>query len=198
MDLDPAGTKESTDAELMAGLAAGEDLALSLLMHRWRDRVASFLHKMTGHPDIAADLVQETFVKLYLARNRYRPAGKFSTYLFAIAANLGRNQARWHARHPTVSLDMPRDQAGAVPEPAAAGPSPGETAATEERAREVFQAFRELPPDLREAMSLFIYEDLGYAEIAQIAGCSAKAVETRIYRARQLLKERLKSLLSQG
>ena len=123
MDLDPAGTKESTDAELMAGLAAGEDLALSLLMHRWRDRVASFLHKMTGHPDIAADLVQETFVKLYLARNRYRPAGKFSTYLFAIAANLGRNQARWHARHPTVSLDMPRDQAGAVPEPAAAGPS---------------------------------------------------------------------------
>jgi RNA polymerase sigma-70 factor (ECF subfamily) len=55
----------------------------------------------------------------------------------------------------------------------------------------VHEAFLCLSLELREAMTLFVYEGMGYAEIAVVAGCSTKAVETRIYRARQILKERL-------
>jgi RNA polymerase sigma-70 factor, ECF subfamily len=102
---------EATDTELMTRLAQGDDLALNALMTRWGERVASFLYRMTGNPATAADLAQETFVKLYQARYRYRAAGKFSTYLFAIAANLERNHARWKMRHPTVSIDQPEDPA---------------------------------------------------------------------------------------
>lgn len=184
---------EANDAELMARLAGGDDLSLNALMLRWREKVAAFLYRMTGHPDAAADLAHETFVKLYQARQRYRPTAKFSTYLFGIAANLARNHARWKSRHPAVSLDG--EEGGSVLNDAMdKGPSPEESAISAERLRAVHSAMQSLPADLREAMSLFIDEDMSYAEIAAVAGCTAKAAETRIYRARQLLKESLKDV----
>lgn len=185
---------EATDSELMERLAAGEDLALTALMSRWRERVAAFLYKMTGHAESAADLAQETFVKLYQGRSRYRPEGKFSTYLFAIALNLARNHARWKKRHPTVSLDQAREDGSCVLEAPDTGLTPESAALLTERMKAVQEAFQTLPDDLREAMTLFIYEDMSYAEIALVAGCSAKAAETRIYRARQILKEQLKHI----
>ena len=186
---------DASEPELMSRLARGDDLALNVLMDRWGDRIASFLHKMTGNRDAAVDLAQETFVKLYQARERYRPSGNFSSYLFGIAANLARNHARWVARHPTLSLDATPDDGGAtVPELADPGRNPAQSAQDGEKARAIHQAFLRLPPDLREAMSLFVYEGMGYAEIAAIGQCSPKAVETRIYRARQILKEQLKDL----
>lgn len=180
----------------MKRLAGGDDLALNVLMDRWAGRVTSFLHRMTGHRETAVDLAQETFVKLYEARKRYRPSGNFSTYLFSIAANLSRNHARWKARHPTVSMDAPEDGDTPLPEHEGKGPTPAEAAEEAERARAINHAFALLPDDLRESMSLFIHEGMGYADIAAISGCSTKAVETRIYRARQFLKERLKDLRS--
>lgn len=181
---------EVTDSELMTRLAAGDDLSLNTLMIRWRDRVAAFLYRMTSHSETAADLAQETFVKLYQARKRYRPEGKFSTYLFAIATNLGRNHARWKMRHPSVSLDEESNAAEAID----LSQTPAEAAITAEHMKSVQAAFNSLPPDLREAMVLFIYEDLSYADIAASVNCSVKAAETRIYRARQLLKEQLKEM----
>lgn len=185
---------EPSDFELMARLAKGDDPALNVLMDRWGGRVTSFLFRMTGNRDSAVDLAQETFVKLYQARNRYRPGGNFSTYLFAISGNLARNHARWKRRHPTVSLDAPQEDAGASAQPADPGRTPLEAADAREKTAAVDRAFQTLPEDLREAMALFIYEGMSHAEIASLAGCSTKAVETRIYRARQLLKERLKDL----
>lgn len=188
---------DSSDHDLMVRLAGGEDPALGELMARWGPRVTAFLQRMTGRRDVATDLAQETFVKLYQARGRYRPSGGFSTYLFAIAANLARNHARWSARHPTVSFDAKPDEGGsAVPDLADTRQTPAESARSAERMRAVQAAFRRLSPDLREAMSLFVYEGMGYAEIAAVTQCSPKAVETRIYRARQILKELLGEFIS--
>jgi len=186
---------EPDDSSLMTRLAAGDDLALNALMDRWAPRLTSFLIKMTGNRDVAIDLSQETFVRLYGARTRYRPGGQFSTYLFSIAANLARNHSRWMKRHPTVSIDAEKDEASTwMPETADPQPAPDERAKSSEKYREVCDALLALPHDIREAMSLFAYEGLGYSEIATISRCSPKAVETRIYRARQILKERLKDL----
>lgn len=186
---------ELDDTSLMSHLAAGDDLALNTLMDRWAPRLTSFLMKMTGSRDVATDLSQETFVRLYGARTRYRPDGTFSTYLYSIAANLARNHSRWMKRHPTVSLDTDKDDAFArMPETVDPQPAPDERAKSSEKYREVCQALLALPHDLREAMSLFVYEGLGYSEIATISHCSPKAVETRIYRARQILKEQLRHL----
>ncbi len=172
----------------MQRLAAGDDLALNELMHRWRDKVAAFLFRMTGESGTAIDLAQETFVRLYQHRGSYSPSAAFATYLFRIASNLARNHLRWQRRHPTVSID---DDALFVPETMAPGPSSDTQMENRELLHEIETALASLPPDLRETLLLFTYEDMSYAEISNVVHCSVKAVETRIYRARQLLKKRL-------
>ncbi|HRH97484.1 MAG TPA: sigma-70 family RNA polymerase sigma factor [Prosthecobacter sp.] len=183
------------DADILAmqRLAAGDDLALNEIMHRWRDKVAAFLKRMTGDPDAAVDLAQETFVRLYQSCGSYTPTAAFPTYLFRIAANLARNHQRWRRRHPTVSLE---EEEGAAGETAGDQSSPDAEMQSGERLRAVEAAIAALPPELREALLLFTYEDMSYAEIASTARRSVKTVEMRIYRARQMLKALLKELES--
>lgn len=180
-----------TDAAAMSRLTAGEDMALTELMHRWQDRVASFLLRMTGNHAIAGDLAQETFVRLYQSRMRYQPSASFSSYIFSIAANLARNHHRWSARHPA---DPMHELQNGGKEPASEDSTPDEVLARGETALAVQRAVQDLPPDLRETLVLFTYHDLGYHEIADVVGCSTKAVETRLYRARHILKEALQYL----
>ena len=197
MPAEQVAIPEVSDPDLMVRLIDGDDFALNALMDRWSQRLVAFLYKMTGQRDAALDLAQETFVRLYQARERYRPGGNFSTYLFTIAANLARNHTRWRVRHPTISIHATNDSCRAIlPEIADPNENPKEAAEASEKFSAIHEAFVSLPPDLREAMTLFIYEGLGYAEIATVSQCSAKAVETRIYRARQILKGRLKDLRS--
>lgn len=177
------------DVVLMQRLAGGEDLALNELMARWRERVASFLLRMVGDHATAMDLTQETFVRLYTSRHSYKPSAAFSTYLFHIAANLARSHARWKGRHPT--LPMEDEQGKLIHEPIDPQLSPDDEAALHEKTVLVNQAIAALPADLREALLLFTVEDMSHADIAATLGCSAKAVEVRIYRARQALKEAL-------
>jgi RNA polymerase sigma-70 factor (ECF subfamily) len=184
-------TATDMDAAAMIRMAKGEDLALSELMGRWQDRIATFLLRMTGNHATAQDLAQETFVRLYQSRARYKPSASFPSYLFSIAANLARNHLRWNARHPVESMqDVQNDGI----EPASEDSGPDEVLAQSETARAVQRAVQDLPTDLRETLVMFTYHDLGYHEIAAAVGCSAKAAETRLYRARQILKERLQHL----
>jgi RNA polymerase sigma-70 factor (ECF subfamily) len=185
--IDPDNSTD--DSEVMLRLAAGDDGALDLLMERWKSPLFSFLIRMVNDSTVAADLAQETFVRLYLARERYRPSGKFSTYLFTIASNLARNHFRFVGRHPTVSLDD-------APEfPAAGGRDASQTAAGKEREQEILAAIAALPEDQREAITLSLLDDFPIAEIATIMGCNDKAVENKLYRGRQRLREKLRHLL---
>ena len=168
----------------MQALAAGQDTALHGIMDRWRDKVAAFLYRMCGSQDTALDLAQETFVRVYQARLRYTSGHPFSTWLFAIAANLARNHARWRSRHPEAPLP-PLD---VRPDPSA---DPAVTAAQREQLQAVQSAIAALPVDQREALVLSVYQELPHAEIAAALGCSAKAVEHRIHRARQQLRTAL-------
>lgn len=177
------------DVVLMQRLAGGEDLALNELMSRWRVRVAAFLLRMVGDHATAMDLAQETFVRLYTSRRGYKPVAAFSTYLFHIAANLARSHARWKGRHPTVPLE---DAEGTLAHEAIDPQlSPDDAVALLEKTALVNQAIAALPAELREALLLFTVEDMSHADIARTLGCTAKAIEVRIYRARQALKESL-------
>lgn len=182
-------TSTDDDVALMQRLAEGEDLALNALMSRWRERVAAFLLRMVGNHATAMDLTQETFVRLYTSRHSYKPTAAFSTYLFHIAANLARSHARWKKRHPTVPLED--EQGEIVHEPADPQLSPDDATALHEKTVMVNQAIAALPADLREALLLFTVEDLSHAEIATALRCTPKAVEVRVYRARQMLREML-------
>ena len=181
----------------MEQLIAGRDAALNDLMERHATPVFHFLCRMVGNEDDASDLAQETFVRVFRARASFRTGEKFSTWLFTIAANLARNHFRWRSRHPNVSLeaetgDTEQTLGSTLP---ATDPAPNEQALTAERARAVRAAVGKLPEDLREAIVLCEWEELSIAAAATILEATPKAVESRLYRARQILRERLKQWL---
>ena len=109
-----AGPQEDSDVLAMSRLREGDDLALNDIMDRWQSRLTGYLIRFTGSEAMAVDLAQETFVRVYGNRFRYRPSGAFSTWLFAIASNLARHHIRWQLRHPTISLDAPADTSGSL------------------------------------------------------------------------------------
>jgi RNA polymerase sigma-70 factor (ECF subfamily) len=149
---------------------------------------------MTGNEDDANDLAQETFVRIFKSCRSFRTERKFSTWLFTIAANLARNHHRWRARHPNLSLDAENAETeqslGSTLR--ANNPTPNEAALARERAQAVRAAVGELPEDLREAIVLCEWEERSVAEAAAILESTPKAVESRLYRARGILRERLK------
>jgi RNA polymerase sigma-70 factor (ECF subfamily) len=175
------------DREGMERLASGEDLALNGIMERWKSRLIAYLYRFTGNEVAALDLAEETFVRVYQGRLKFRSGQLFSTWLFGIAANLARNHLRWHRRHPT----LPMEEAGEV----SSGEDPGRSAESNECEKAVRAAIAGLPADLREALILCEYERLSHTEIALIAGCSPKAVERRISRAREILRKELSRYL---
>lgn len=185
------------DCADMERLAAGHDAALNELMERHATPVFHFLCRMLGNEDDANDLAQETFVRVFRARNSFRMNEKFSTWLYTIAANLARNHFRWRSRHPNVSLEAESpgtEQALGATIPGE-NPAPNEQAVAAERAAAVHAAVGRLPEDLREAIVLCEWEERSVAEAAAILETTPKAVESRLYRARQILRERLKSWL---
>jgi RNA polymerase sigma-70 factor (ECF subfamily) len=147
--------------------------------------------------DDAADLAQETFVRVYQNRAKFDPGQKFTTWLYAIASNLVRDRYRWRSRHPQVSLDAENEQteANLKDNLRATEPAPDEQLQTDERAASVRNAVATLPEDLRQPLILAVYEGLPQSEIAEILKCSIKAVEMRIYRARHHLKAALTEML---
>jgi len=191
MDSDPAG------ASLMLRLQAGEDLALNELMTQWQAPLVGFIFRYIGDQSEALDLAQETFVRVYQNRLRYQPKAKFSSWLFTIASNICQNHIRWKNRHPTVTL-TPGDDAhgpsGLADFIAGSERTPADAAEQNDLARCVRESIQRLPHDLKTVVLLFEYEDLGYDEISTVLGCSTKAVETRLYRARKILREQLERL----
>jgi RNA polymerase sigma-70 factor (ECF subfamily) len=190
----PADVRDRADMER---LMAGHDAALNDLMARHATPVFQFLRRMVGNEDDANDLAQETFVRVFRARTSFRINERFSTWLYTIAANLARNHFRSRARHPNVSLETETGDAeqtlgSTLP---ANAPAPSEQALAAERAAAVRAAVSKLPGDLREAIVLCEWEERSLAEAAAILETTPKAVESRLYRARGILRERLKSWL---
>jgi RNA polymerase sigma factor (sigma-70 family) len=188
---------DANDRTDMERLIAGHDAALNELMERHATPMFHFLCRMVGNEDDANDLAQETFVRVFRARASFRTNEKFSTWLYTIAANLARNHFRWRARHPNVSLETEIGEAeqtlgSALP---ANDPAPSEQVLAAERAKAVRIAVGKLPEDLREAIVLCEWEERSAAEAATILETTPKAVESRLYRARQILRERLKQWL---
>jgi len=190
-----AATDEQ-DREDMARLVAGKDGALDSLMERHAERLYNYLLRILQNETEAGDLAEESFVRVYEHRVRFNPRHKFSTWLYTIATNLTRDLRRSRARHPHVSLDNPigetaHDFTEVLPD---SGLTPRQTLEARERAHAVRQAVAALPEDLRLPLVLSEYEQKSQAEIAEVLDCSPKAVEMRIYRARNQLRERLQAL----
>lgn len=190
MEVSDSGEDDSI--ELMLRLKQGDDLALNRLMDRWQNPLVAFILRYTGNEHDALDLAQETFVRIYETRSRYQPKASFSAYLFMIASNLCRNLARWRGRHPAVSLDAAAaDSADLEKKLPIHIDTPADSAERHDLACAVREHVQALPHDLKTAILLFEFQDLTHEEIATTLGCTSKAVETRLYRARKILRDGL-------
>jgi RNA polymerase sigma-70 factor (ECF subfamily) len=181
------------DAGLMVRVREDDQAALATLMARWELPLKSFIARIVLNASEAEELAQETFVAVWQNRARFRPGADFKPWLFTIALNFARKRLRWWRRRPSISLDewMQADSLESIAKTApAAGATRLESA---EVAAAVRDAIAALPPDLREAIVLFEYENLSHAEIADIVGATPKAIETRIYRAKEKLRATLKA-----
>jgi RNA polymerase sigma-70 factor, ECF subfamily len=183
---------DDEDKRTMERLRLGDDLALNDLMARWKEPLVTYSLRYTGNLADAKEIAQETFVKVYQSRHRYRPTeAALSTWLFQIATNLCRMRHRWKRRHPEVLDADASTGATEKAEWASSAAPPDDNTDRRILAEDLGRAIRSLAHDLRVTFLLSQIEERSHREIAAIQNCTEKAVERRLARA----KEQLRSIL---
>jgi len=189
--------QEDPDLALVQDLQAGKDRALNSLMDRHREGLFRFVLRQVHNEADALELTMETFVRAYFNIGKFRPAARFATWLYRIALNLCRDYLRSRAYQyslQTTSFDAPAEEGGDPSLLVASGRRPDQRADRREELIALEKAISELPEDLRNAFVLSTLEDRQQAKTAELLGISQKAVETRVYRARKLLLEKMSKM----
>ena len=194
------------DVRLMLRVKQDDVNAFTDLMRKYQPRLIRLMHTLGPRHDMAEDLMQETFMRVYRARKSYVPGAKFSTWLFTIAGNVARNANRSVGRRKEVSeVDAPRSSdapsgpqlltSSAVD---ASGLMPNRLVEGTERAEVVRAAVSELGERQKMALMLSRFENMSYVEIGEAMGLSTKAVKSLLSRARVNLREILKPYVDSG
>ena len=189
---------KQSDEALMARVARGGQDAFEILVSRYGDAVITFCYTFMRRREVAEDLAQETFLRVYRNAGRYRPLAKFTTWLYRIATNLCINEVKKRKLRKAISLDE------------SAGPNSDGTRIVERIARDTVQpldkvelreandlvekAIARLPDDQRTTFVMVEYHNMSYREIAEILGVTVSAIKMRVKRAREVLRDMLRLL----
>lgn len=173
---------------LMLAWKAGDESAFEQLVERYAGQVWSLLTRFLGPVPGREDLVQEVFLRVVRARDRYEPTAKLTTWLYRIVFHLAVNQTEREGRRP---LRFVGDEAGellvTLEDDSVAGPD--SDLAREDVVGAVRAAIARLPERQRLALILAKYDELPYSEIGVVLGISEKAVKSAVHRARESLRE---------
>lgn len=183
------------DEDEMLRLKAGDSNAFTRLVERYRGPLVHFLYRMVGDAATAEELAQEVFVRVYGARRRYRPRAKFSTWLFKIATNLALNSLRDTRLRRQLEARNEEQAASRVAGLADPVANMEQQLLAQERRATIRRAVESLPEKQRLAVLLHKYQELDYAEIAAILGCSESALKSLLFRAYEALRAKLRPLL---
>ena len=186
------------DHMLIAGTREGEELAFQELVTRYRNPITNFVYRMLNDYDRAVDLAQETFVRVYMNVDRYQANYSFSTYIYRIASNLAISELRQRKRRRLIPIPSFFNKEGDEVEmelPDERTIHPDDTMIHEERRMAIAKAIATLPEKYRTAVVLRDVEGRSYEEISAVLGLSDGTVKSRINRARNLLKEKLREYL---
>lgn len=177
------------DAQLMLRVKEGDDACFAELLGRYRSPVIHFVYRMVQNQHIAEELAQDVFLRVYRARKGYEPNAKFTTWLFRIATHIALNAIRdGRCERAVDSLDSEEDQAFEL----ADRRSTVEQMMVEDaRLMEIRRAVQALPAKQRAAVLMHKYEEMDYAQIARVLGCSESAVKSLLFRAYETLRRKL-------
>src|SRR4051794_8744276 len=197
---------EARDPDVRLMLQVRDDVqgAFEVLVERYQHRLVGIMGHLVGRAEEAEDLTQEVFLRVYRSRKGYRPRAKFSTWLFTIANNLALNHLREKGRNPSAAAGGAgrgpgsSDDQPAVDRVAARDGTPSAQLRKVELSDVVREALDILGEDQKVAVLLNKFEDMSYAEIAEVMGRSEAAVKSLLARARNHLRERLEPYLRTG
>lgn len=182
------------DAELMLRVRSGDQASFALLLEKHRNPVVHFLYRMVQNQAVAEELAQEVFLRVYRSRESYEPTAKFTTWLYRITTHLALNYVR-DKRHDKLHDSLDESQDDAAPRQLADRvPNVEEGLLRQSALAEIRAAIDGLPEKQRSAVLMHKYQEMEYAQIAGVLGCSESAVKSLLFRAYETLRHRLQHL----
>lgn len=182
-----------TDELLIHKTIQGETGSFGELVNRYQHQVYNLALRMSGHREDARDITQEAFIKAFNALPAFRFDAGFKTWLYRIASNACLDYLRKRNKDSVRRIDRPPEEEGTDPleRIPAGGPGPEESAIRRESREAVKRALARLPDSYRLPLVMHHYQGLSYREVSIILEIPEKTVATRLYRAKNMLKEYL-------
>ncbi|HLG14906.1 MAG TPA: sigma-70 family RNA polymerase sigma factor [Blastocatellia bacterium] len=178
----PEPTKDDKESSLIKRVANGDREAFRELYSICERRLYAYLIKMTGNQADAEDLVIEVMLAVWQAAKTFKGNSRLSTWILGIAHNKAMNTISKTGRQTTTELEQAADLASAEPDPHS-------RQVEREQHERISTALQQLSAEHRVVIELTFYHGRSYAEIAQIAGCPVNTVKTRMFYAKQHLKQ---------
>lgn len=166
----PGPREEDPDVALMLRVAAGSQEAFATLIRGHQNELLNFFVRMGAYLD-GEDLVQETFLRVFRYREKYRPTARFRTFLYVLARHVWADRCRKLMRRERLTFWLRTDAEIRDSAPEGNGSS---------QAMDVQAALNRLSPKLREVLVLNVYQGLRYQEIADILGIPLGTVKSRV------------------
>jgi RNA polymerase sigma-70 factor (ECF subfamily) len=190
---------QDSDLLLVERAQSGDQKAYGLLVLKYQRRIQRLIGRMVRDVDLVEDIAQETFIRAYRALHQFRGDAQFYTWLYRIAVNTAKKALLELKRDPTVSESyLARDEEDETSwqknEPTS-DETPETVLAAKEIAAVVNAAMDELPPELKQAVTLREIEGLSYDDIALAMDCPIGTVRSRIFRAREVISAKVRPLL---
>lgn len=184
---------ELSDHELIERTKNGDELAFDEIMNRYRNPLTNYLYRMLNDYEESVDLVQEAFVRVYFALERYHTDYAFSTYIYRIASNLAISEIRKRKRRKLMSLTgfFSYDGEDVDFQPPDKKPLPEDDVLADEQSEVIARAIAALPEKYRAPIILRDVEGRTYEEIAEILKLGLGTTKSRISRGRKHLREKL-------
>ncbi|MBM4192949.1 MAG: sigma-70 family RNA polymerase sigma factor [Gemmatimonadetes bacterium] len=180
------------DTTLVRAHLASEPLAFDVLVERYQVRLQNFVYRIVGDRDRAEDLVQEAFVRVHRHMARFDRTKKFSTWIYTITSNLGKNELRNRGRSPLVLFSALAPAHDEVERPVdfedPAAP-PDEVFRRRHLNEAIMNSVAKLPAHHRDVFVLREIEGRSYEEIAELTRCNLGTVKSRLNRARNAFAE---------
>ena len=187
--------RKISDEELIERFQRGDSTAFSELVLRYKDPLYNYVSRMLKDPVFAEDIVQETFVRVYQNRDRYKKIAKFSTWIYTIAINLTKTTIRRQGLRRFYSISQTSEEGKTFELP--------DTKINIEKGIEdtiigehIREAIYKLPRTFREVIILRDIQELSYEEISKIVGVPLGTIKSRVNRGRTRLQNLLKGVLS--
>ncbi|ABK17018.1 sigma-70 family RNA polymerase sigma factor [Syntrophobacter fumaroxidans] len=199
-DLKPRDADREQDLAWVGAFLEGDRTAFDRLVLRHKDRVFNLCWRLLGDREEANEQAQEVFVRVFRSIKDFRFKSSFSTWLYAIAVNTCRNRLKsseYRRRRRMVSIDALQDPDcdRAVPELRDPSPSVLDRMTDRERDGLIQSAIDSLPEESRTIVVLRDIEGIAYEEIAAVTRLNLGTVKSRLARARQQLRDKLKGLI---